>query len=450
MTIKRVAIIGSGIAGLSAAWLLSRSSEVTLFEKADRLGGHANTVTVDTPDGRVAVDTGFIVYNEKNYPNLCALYDHLGVATSPTCMSFAVSVDRGRMEYCGRNLGGLFGQRRNIVRMEHWQLVSDILRFFRNAEQQADGIDETMSIGDFLKLHGYSRVFIEDHLLPISAAIWSTPTTAMLDFPARTFISFFANHGLLQITDRPKWRTVTGGSQAYVEKLVEDCAFETVFDAGLVRVLRRAGGVELVDRTGARRQFDEVVFACHADEALALLGDPTEEERRLLGAFRYTRNRAVLHTDATLMPKRRHLWSSWNYLRTAQSGDTNLSLTYWMNQLQPLPTKTNLFVTLNPGHAFAPGTVHYEVDYDHPLFDAGAVAAQHDMWRIQGHMGTWFAGAWLGQGFHEDGLQSGLEVAERIGGVARPWRVGGSRGRIAHNWAEEEPMETLPTLLAAE
>lgn len=445
MTIKRIAIIGSGIAGLSAAWLLSRSAQVTLFEKANRVGGHSNTISVDMAEGPVAVDTGFIVYNEENYPNLVALFGHLGVETAPSCMSFAVSVDRGRMEYCGRNFAGLFGQRRNIVRMEHWQLAADILRFFRNAEQQARGIDETMSIGTFLKLFGYSRVFVEDHLLPISAAIWSTPTTSMLDFPARTFISFFANHGLLQVTDRPKWRTVAGGSREYVSRLIDDSTFETVLNARIATVRRHTRGVELVDEAGNGRHFDEVVMACHADEALALLEDATNEERRLLGAFRYTRNRAVLHTDATLMPRRQHLWSSWNYLRTGNGGESELSLTYWMNQLQPLATRSDLFVTLNPGHDFAPGSVLHDVDYDHPLFDAGAIAAQRDMWRIQGRSDTWFAGAWLGHGFHEDGLQSGLEVAERIGGVERPWRVDRSRGRIAHNWPDEEPM-----LLAAE
>lgn len=438
---KDIAIVGSGISGLSAAWLLSRTARVTLFEKAGKIGGHVNTVVAETAEGPVAVDTGFIVFNERNYPNLTALLSHLGVASAPSDMSFAVSVDRGRMEYCGRYFNGLFGQRRNLLRPEHWRLAADILRFFKSAQAQAVGIDEAVSIGEFLTRFGYSRAFIEDHLLPISAAIWSTPARSMLEFPARTFIDFFANHGLLQIEGRPEWRTVRGGAQNYVDGLVEDADIEIVTGARLTRVTRHSGFVELTDATGARRRFDEVIFACQADEALALLEDASDEERRLLGAFRYTVNRAVLHTDQRLMPRRRSLWSSWNYLRSGPQGDEQLSLTYWMNQLQPLPTTTQLFVTLNPGHAFAPGSVQYEIDYRHPLFDAEAIAAQRDIWRIEGRNHTWFAGAWLGHGFHEDGLQAGLEVAERIGGVERPWMVQRPRGRIAHNWPAETPLD---------
>lgn len=438
MTSSSIAIIGSGISGLSAAWLLSRSAEVTLFEKASRLGGHSNTVVADTADGAIPVDTGFIVFNEHNYGNLCALLSHLGVATSPSDMSFAVSVERGRMEYSGRHLNGLFGQRRNLVRPEHWQLVGDILRFFREAEQQSAGIPATVTIGEFLATHGYSRVFIEDHILPITAAIWSTPARSMLDFPARSFLDFFANHGLLQVNNRPLWRTVTGGSRSYVSRLVADGSFTTVTDARIVAVTRLARGVELVFDDGSRRHFDEVVFACHADEALRLLGDPSAEERRLLGSFRFTPNRAVLHTDRQFMPRRKRLWSAWNYLRSGGVDGEQLSLTYWMNRLQPLDTRTDLFVTLNPGHDFAPGAVQYETTYEHPLFDVAAIEAQAELWRIQGGNRTWFAGAWMGYGFHEDGLQAGLEVAERIGGISRPWSHDRLRDRVAHNWAGEE------------
>lgn len=438
MTSSSIAIIGSGISGLSAAWLLSRSAAVTLFEKASRLGGHSNTVVADTADGAIPVDTGFIVFNEQNYGNLCALLSHLGVATSPSDMSFAVSVERGRMEYSGRHLNGLFGQRRNLVRPEHWQLVGDILRFFREAEQQSVGIPATVTIGEFLATHGYSRIFIEDHILPITAAIWSTPARSMLDFPARSFLDFFANHGLLQVNNRPLWRTVTGGSRSYVSRLVADGGFTTVNDARIAAVSRLARGVELVFDDGSRRHFDEVVFACHADEALRLLADPSAEERRLLGAFRFTPNRAVLHTDRQFMPRRKRLWSAWNYLRSGGADGEQLSLTYWMNRLQPLDTRTDLFVTLNPGHDFASGAVQYEITYEHPLFDVAAIEAQAELWRIQGGNRTWFAGAWMGYGFHEDGLQAGLEVAERIGGISRPWSVDRVRDRVAHNWAGEE------------
>jgi len=439
----RIAVIGSGIAGLSAAWLLGKSQAVTLFEAGARLGGHSNTITVSAPEGPLAIDSGFIVYNERNYPNLTAFFSHLEVPTQHTDMSFAVSVARGRMEYSGNHLNGLFGQRRNIVRFEHWQLVSDILRFFRSARVQAASVSQDVSIGTFLERFGYSRIFIEDHILPVSAAIWSTPARGMLDFPARTFIEFFANHGLLQVNNRPKWRTVTGGSQSYVRAIQSDASFEARTNSDIVSVLRHAQGVELYHADGSREHFDQVVFACHADEALRLLGDATPVEREILGAFRFTPNRAVLHTDASFMPRRKHLWSSWNYLRSAQIGgqEPDLSVTYWMNRLQNLPSATQFFVTLNPSHAFAPGSVHHDVTYEHPLFDAGAITAQRRIWEIQGQQRSWFAGAWLGHGFHEDGLQAGLEVAERIGPLNRPWIVDQHRGRIAHNWADGESLQ---------
>jgi len=436
---RRIAIVGAGIAGLSAAWLLSRTAEVTLIEAAPRLGGHTNTVDIETPDGAVAVDTGFIVYNEANYPNLTALFRHLGVETAPSDMGFAVSADQGQMEYCGRRFNGLFAQRRNLLRPRHWLMVADILRFFRSAEAQVRALQDDIGIGAFLKRHGYSDAFIEDHLLPISAAIWSTPARSMLDFPAKAFIAFFANHGLLRVNDRPAWRTVVGGARSYVERLVADSRFRVLTEARIAGVRRDAAGVEVRFATGEARRFDEIVFACHADTALALLEDADAEERALLGAFRFTPNRAVLHTDARFMPRRRRLWSAWNYLRTGDCQGGQLTLTYWMNRLQPLPTKTDIFVSLNPAHDFAEGTVAAVIDYAHPLFDAGALAAQRDIWRIQGRRRSWYAGAWLGFGFHEDGLQAGLEIAERLGAPARPWPV--ARDRIAHNWADEAMRE---------
>jgi predicted NAD/FAD-binding protein len=436
MTSRNIAIIGSGIAGLSAAWLLSRSQNVTLFEKDKRIGGHTNTIMAKTENGSVPVDTGFIVYNERNYPNLTAFLDHLGVETAPSNMGFAVSVAEGRMEYSGKHLNGLFGQRRNIIRPEHWQLVGDILKFFRQAEAQAATVTADMSMADFLKKFGYSSVFVKDHILPISAAIWSTPCSAMLDFPARSFIEFFANHSLLQVGNRAQWRTVKGGSKQYIARILAEHRFTTRTGVDIVSVVRHVEGVEIFLADGSREHFDEVVFACHADQALRLLADPADAERRILSKFRFTPNHAVLHTDQSFMPQRKHLWSAWNYLRSETAKEDGLSLTYWMNRLQPLPTETNLFVTLNPGRPFAPGSVQYEVDYEHPLFDAGALAAQRDIWQIQGVQHTWFAGAWLGYGFHEDGLQSGLEIAERMGRVNRPWAVTEQRDRIAHNWAE--------------
>lgn len=437
MTTSSIAVIGSGISGLSAAWLLSRTQNVTLFEKDERPGGHANTILARTEQGGIPVDTGFIVYNEQNYPNLTAMFDHLGVETARSYMSFAVSVGQGEMEYSGEILRGLFGQRRNIIRPRHWQLVSDIIRFFRDAEKQIATCPDDLSIGDFLQRFGYSQAFIDDHILPISAAIWSTPSQGMMDFPAKTFIGFFSNHSLLKILGRPLWRTVKGGSREYVSRILADQNTELVTGAKITGVRRHAQGAEIYFADGSHRHFDEVIFACHADQALALLADATDAERRVLSCFRYTTNKAVLHTDANFMPKRRHLWSAWNYLRSSREQDS-LSLTYWMNKLQPLPTTTSLFVTLNPHMDFAPGTVQYEIDYEHPLFDATAVDAQRALWQIQGVNRTWFAGAWMGYGFHEDGLQAGLEVAERIGGLLRPWNVPNQRYRIAHNWVQDD------------
>lgn len=430
----RVAVIGSGISGLSAAWLLSRTQSVVLFEKQDRLGGHTNTLTVPTSEGDVPVDTGFIVYNEANYPNLTALFAYLGVSTSASNMSFAVSVDHGRMEYSGASINTLFGQRRNIWRAGHWQLVADIVRFFRLGEIQAQEIDDNVTLGQFLKHFGYSESFVEDHILPMSAAIWSTPARGMLDFPAKSFIEFFANHGLLQFGGRPKWRTVSGGSHNYIAPLLADGDFETRLNAHIVGVRRSASGAAIRFADGSLQEFDDVVFACHADQALGLLEDADQAERKVLSAFKFTNNRAVLHTDINLMPRRRQLWSSWNYLRTPAEEGADLSVTYWMNLLQPLPTTKDIFVTLNPAHEFAEGTVVADMVYEHPLFDTAALRAQKHIWDLQGRRNVWFAGAWLGYGFHEDGLQSGLEVAERIGGVSAPWQVAGGRARIARHF----------------
>ncbi len=428
---RSIAVVGSGISGLSAAWLLSKRHDVTLFEREGRIGGHSNTVEAPRSGAPVPVDTGFIVYNEDCYPNLVALFEHLGVPTAPSDMSFSVSLDRGQYEYSGSGLAGLFGQPSNLLRPSHWRMASDILRFFSEAREllQRDAVGGP-SLGQYLAEHCYSAAFVDRHILPMAAAIWSTPSTEVMDFPAASFVRFFDNHGLLQARHQPTWRTVVGGSRAYVRRMLDTMQARVVLDAGVSRIERDAAGVMIHARDGLQR-FDACVVATHADEALALLGDASDDERLLLGAFRYQQNRAVLHRDVDFMPLRRRLWSSWNYLGSGAGRQRTLSLTYWMNNLQPLDKRCpDLFVTLNPAHEIAADNTIAAFDYAHPMLDAEAMAAQRVLWRLQGERRTWFCGSYFGYGFHEDGLQAGLAVAEEIGGVRRPWAVAEPSGRI--------------------
>lgn len=419
----RIAVVGAGIAGLGAAWLLSRRHSVTLFEREDRFGGHSHTVDLDGPAGPIAVDTGFIVYNTATYPNLTALFAQLGVETRASDMSFGVSLDGGRLEYAGDSLGSLFAQPSNLVSPRFWRMLRDLLRFYRTAPALLrDASAGGLSLGAYLDRCGYSRAFVEDHLLPMAAAIWSSTPAEMRDYPAVNFVRFFDSHGLLRLRDRPVWRTVVGGSRSYVRRLLDDAPLTAHRSAGIVRVARTASGVRLTDTRGAVHDFDHVVLATHADQALAMLADPTDEERRLLGLFRYRANLAVLHSDASLMPRRRATWSSWNYIEDRIGAPTYV--TYWMNRLQGLAADPPLLVTLNADRPIA--AIHRVIDYEHPVFNTDTAAAQPRIGRIQGVRNTWFCGAWCGAGFHEDGLSSGLAVAEALGGVARPWATAGA------------------------
>jgi uncharacterized protein len=433
MTRLRIAVAGSGVSGLAAAWLLAKSHDVTVFEQDTRLGGHANTVDVQAPEGVVPIDTGFIVYNTACYPNLIALFEHLGVPTAATRMGFAVSMDAGGYEYSGSGAQGLFGQPSNLLHVAHWQMVRDILRFFREAPDLLTADASTpVSLGQWLVERNYSRAFIDRHILPMAAAIWSAPVDHVMAFPAVAFARFFANHGLLQVRNRPQWRTVRGGSRAYVQRLEADFSGQIQRGTGVKRVQRVTAGVDVTLNDGQTRRFDHVVLACHADQALALLADPSTAETALLAPFRYQSNLAVLHTDTTCMPTRKRLWSSWNYVgRGGPDQQTDqLTVSYWMNALQPLATRTNYFVTLNPAKAIAADQTIQTFDYAHPVFDAGALVAQRDLWRLQGQRGTWFAGSYFGSGFHEDAIQSGLWVGEQLGGVRRPWTVEDASGRL--------------------
>lgn len=418
-----VAVVGSGISGLGAAWLLSSRHRVTLFEADSRLGGHSHTVdAAGTP-----VDMGFIVYNEATYPNLTGLFAHLGVATRASDMSFSVSLGDGCLEYAGTNWATLFAQKANVLRPRFWSMMRDLVRFYREAPRDLPLLG-ALSLADYLERGGYGAAFRDDHLYPMAAAIWSTPAAEIGRYPAASFIRFCETHGLLKLADRPVWRTVEGGSRRYVRKLAESIA-EIRADRPVRTIRRTAAGVEIEDTSGATQPFDHAIVATHADDALRLLADPSRDEHRLLGSFAYSDNEAILHTDPALMPRRPPVWSSWNYLTGAGSGPKP-AITYWMNKLQGLDTAKPLFVTLNPHREPAAGTIFTRVAYRHPLFDSHAVTAQRSLWSLQGIRNTWFCGAYFGAGFHEDGLQAGLAVAESLGGVRRPWTVADESGRI--------------------
>lgn len=413
---SKIAIIGTGISGLGAAYLLNPVHDICVFEKAAYVGGHSRTIDVNAGGTVFPVDTGFIVFNHRNYPLLTGLFAHLNVQTQKSDMSFGVSVNGGYLEYGSK---GMFSQKRNLLRPSFWGMVSDVLRFNRTAEKYADSDITLQALLDKMGMGEWFRLY---YLQAMGAAIWSCPVETILSFPAATFIRFFKNHGLLTVNDHPQWYTVTGGSRAYVRKLTAPFSAKIRLNTGIKSVLRHPDHVVLTDSHGKRHVFDHVVFACHADEALSMIENPTEAEKAVLGAFRYQNNDIVVHSDTSFMPKNRGCWASWVYIsETMEDKKNSLSLSYWMNNLQGLPAHAPVFVTLNPGRQPAGGSVYDRHTFKHPVFTLDAIRAQERLSSIQHKNRTSFCGAWQRYGFHEDGLMSAVSVAGNLGGAV-PWK----------------------------
>ncbi len=437
----KIAVIGAGVAGLGAAWLLGKRHEIAIYEKNARLGGHSNTVIAKAYGREIAVDTGFIVYNEPNYPDLTALFAHLGVKTEASDMSFAVSLFDGGFEFGSGDLA-ILGQPSNIMDRRFHRMIADLLRFNRLGRRLgSDAALANLTLGDWLDRQRFGAYFVDRFILPLCACIWSCSLEDMRQFPLLHFAQFFAEHRLFNIWRQQAWRTVSGGSRQYVDKLARPVAANARTAHAAVAVERHLDHVMVRDASGHWDRFDQIVLACHADEALALLGsDATEAERRHLSAFRYAPNRTILHTDRLLMPKRRAVWSSWNYVADKPSRHGPVAVTYWMNRLQNIDPACPLFVTNNPTRQPAPESVLAEFDYSHPLYDHGAFAAQPLLAQLQGKKRTWFCGSYFGFGFHEGALASGLDVAHSLG-VPRPWN-----GTVAGLAPKRPVIDTLPGL----
>ena len=433
---RRVAVVGSGISGLGVAWSLAGQAEVTLYEAGTHFGGHSHTVDVTLEGLTHGVDTGFLVFNHRTYPLLRQLFDELGVPTAASDMSFSVQHRASRLEWNGANLNSVFAQRRNLLRPAFLGMLRDILRFNRLATELAEqGADAALHepISDFLARHGFGQAFRDWYFLPMIGCIWSCPTDQMLRFPVGTMVRFCHNHGLIQVEGRPQWHTVRGGSREYVRRMLA-----RIPDARLatpVRAVHRlppdsgAAGVRVITEHGEER-FDDVVLATHSDQSLALLADASADERRWLAALRYHPNRTVLHTDTSVMPKRRLAWAAWNYERAPSAGQEQAAvcLHYWINRLQPLPWQTPVIVSLNPTRPIDPAQVIADFEVDHPVFDLAAIAAQRELPRFQGRSHVWFCGAWTRYGFHEDGLMSALAVVK---GLHAQWALQDDAARAA-------------------
>lgn len=409
----RIAVVGSGIAGLACAWLLSREHEVTLFEAGEYLGGHTHTHDIEVGGRRHAVDSGFIVYSPAQYPLFTRLLTELGVASQPTTMSFSVRSEASGLEYNAGSLGGLFCQPQNLLSPRFFGMLRDLARFYRQAPALLRHPGDGPSLGEYLRLGGYGTAFRDEHLVPMASALWSSPPSRILDFPARFLVQFMANHQMLELSGRPIWRVVRGGSASYVRALRKRWNVTERLRCP-VRTVRRNTGEVLVSHDSGHESFEQVVLACHSDQALALLADPSDRERSILGAITYQPNDVVLHTDRSLLPRRRKAWAAWNALIPRDAAAT-CTVSYCMNLLQGIDSPEPLVVTLNCAEAVDPAKVLRRMRYHHPIYTHAALAAQRERAQIQGIDRVWFAGAYWGWGFHEDGMRSAVTVAEALG-----------------------------------
>lgn len=422
----RIAIVGAGIAGLGAAYLLGRQHEVVLYEAEKRLGGHTHTHAIDHNGEQQHIDSGFIVFNPNHYPLLTRLFTELEVATQATTMSFSVKNEISGLEYNASNLNTLFCQRSNLFKPRFLRMVLEILRFYREAPALLTEPGPGPSLGEYLSAQAYGELFIHDHLVPMASALWSSPATQIMNFPAKYLVQFMANHQMLDAGNRPLWRVVKGGSARYLEKLVPAIHAQFRRGAPVISVQRSANGVRVFS-AGDESHFDQVVFACHSDQTLAILSDATVAERQVLGAMPFQRNETVLHTDASLLPRQRQAWAAWNVLRlkqTSKPDEAACTVSYSMNHLQNLRSKTPFVVTLNATARIAPEKILARMDYAHPVYSHASVAAQARWAEINGVQRTWFCGAYWGWGFHEDGLRSGVRVANALGCDWAPQNVG--------------------------
>ena len=416
---KRVAIIGSGISGLSLGYFLNKHADIILFEKEQRIGGHARTIKVNNGKKEVPVDTGFIVFNYKNYPLLTLLFDHLKIKTQKTHMSFSVSLENGEHEWSANSLDAFFAQRSNILKPRVWRGVYDILRFNKSALKMVEN-NPSMSLRHLLNAMRLGDWFCSTYILPMGGAIWSISPAQLLDFPAKTFLTFFHNHGLLSLTNHLQWYTVCGGSVEYVKKISEPFHDHIVFGEGIVKVTRTSNLIYIETSQGRVYEFDHVVFACHSYQVLKILKDPSDKERQALMSIPYQKNEAYLHQDISFMPNLRKCWSSWNVFTHGKGSQNSISLTYWMNRLQNIDENFPLFLTLNPPTEIRQECTLDRYEFSHPVFGFGSDEGKSLFKDLQGENNTWYCGAYLGDGFHEDGVRSAYEVVQKMG-FPLPW-----------------------------